>query len=329
MKIRKKRRAVYGLLAVMLFLNGCNFGKTSAAFSENLGKSDVFRIGDTVCILPKAKVYLCNYQNIYGSAYGINLWEHETDDNSLEEYVKDITISELTRVICMDELAKQQELTLTEEEEKTAQTAAKAYYDSLTEEEISYMEISESILEEMYRDYALAQKLYKSLTEGVNDEVSDDEARIMEAQQIYVTTKEKADEVKKELKNEKEFLSVAADYNEAPRIEIKFGRGELPEEVEKAAFALDDDEISKCIKTEDGFYFIKCTNKFNQELTDENKLTIVQQREKEAFDDTYEAFVETLQSVLNTQLWAAVTVEQNENITTDSFFEVYEKYYTE
>lgn len=329
MKIRKKRRAVWVLLAVMLCFNGCSFGKTSAAFSEDLGKSDVFRIGDTVCTLPKAKVYLCNYQNIYGSAYGINLWEHETDDNSLEEYVKDITISELTRVICMDELAKQQELTLTEEEKKTARTAAKAYYDSLTKEEISYMEISESILEEMYRDYALAQKLYNSLTEGVNDEVSDDEARIMEAQQIYVTTKEKADEVKKELKNEKEFLSVAADYNEAPRIEIKFGRGELPEKVEKAAFALDDDEITKCIEAEDGFYFMKCTNKFNQELTDENKLTIVQQREKEAFDDTYEAFVETLQSVLNTQLWAAVTVEQNENITTDSFFEVYEKYYTE
>ena len=329
MKIRKKRRAGFVLLAVILCLNGCNFGKTSAVFSEDLGKNEVFRIGNTVCTLPKAKVYLCNYQNIYGSAYGINLWEHETEDHSLEEYVKDITISELTRVICMDELAKQQELTLTEEEKKAAQTAAKAYYESLTQEEISYMEISESILGEMYQDYALAQKLYDLLTEGVNDEVSDDEARIMEAQQIYVTAKEKADEVQKELKSGKEFLSVAADYNEASRIEITFGRGELPEAVEKAAFALENDEITKRIETEGGFYFIKCTDKFNQELTDENKLTIVQQREKEAFDDTYEAFVETLQSVLNTQLWAAVTVEQNENITTDSFFEVYEKYYAE
>lgn len=329
MKIRRKKITGLAVLVMMMCLTGCHFGKTSVVFTEELGKNEVFRIGETVCTLPKAKVYLCNYQNIYGSAYGINLWEHETDDNSLEEYVKGITISELTRVICMDELAKQQEITLTEEEGKTAEIAAKAYYESLTEEETSYMEISESILVEMYRDYALAQKLYTSLTEGVNDEVSDDEARIMEAQQIYVTTKERADAVQEALDSEKDFLSVAADYNEASRIEITFGRGDMPEEVEKAAFEIENDEITKCIQAGDGYYFIKCTNKFNQELTDENKLTIVKQREAEAFDDTYEAFVETLNSALNTQLWEEVEVEQHENITTDSFFAVYEQYFTE
>lgn len=223
-------------LAMMASLSGCRFGKTSVVLNEELGKNEVFQIEDTVCTLPEAKVYLCNYQNIYGTSYGINLWEHETDDNSLEKYVKEITISELTRVICMDELAKQQEITLTEEEEKTAETAAKAYYDSLKEEEISYMEVSESILVEMYRDYALAQKLYASLTGSVNEEVSDDEARIMEAQQIYVTTRERAEAVQEALKEEKDFLSVAADYNEASKIEITFGRGDLPAEVEEAAF---------------------------------------------------------------------------------------------
>lgn len=132
----------------------------------------------------------------------------------------------------------------------------------------------------------------------MNEEVSDDEARIMEAQQIYVTTRERAEAVQEALKEEKDFLSVAADYNEASKIEITFGRGDLPAEVEEAAFELENDEITSCIETEDGFYFIKCTNKFNQELTDEHKLTIVKQRETEAFDDTYGAFVETLDSAL-------------------------------
>lgn len=58
-------------------------------------------------------------------------------------------------MICNGGACEAQEITLTEEEEKTAETAAKAYYDSLKEEEISYMEVSESILVEMYRDYAL------------------------------------------------------------------------------------------------------------------------------------------------------------------------------
>ncbi len=54
----------------------------------------------------------------------------------------------------------------------------------------------------------------------------------------------------------------------------------MPKEVEDIAFNLNDDEISESIATEDGYYFIKCINKFNQELTDANKDKIVKKREK-------------------------------------------------
>ncbi len=323
----RKRIAVIGMLGALLGLSGCKLGDTSFLFSSGMDENEVFQINEAVCTLPEAKVYLCNYQNIYGSAYGINLWEQETADKSLETYVKEITITELTRVVCMDELAVQREIVLSEEEEQKAKEAAAAYYKSLTEEEISYMEVSEELLTEMYCDYALAQKLYISLTAEVNGEVSDDEARIMEAQQIFVSTKEKADEVKKELKNGKDFLSVAADYNEAPKIEITFGRGDMPKEVEEAAFDIENEEITKCIKTEAGYYYIKCINKFNQELTDERKHTIVKQRETEAFDNTYHTFLETLDSTLNKSVWDSVEVKQHKDISTDSFFEVYEEYF--
>lgn len=322
-----KTRIFLVFFAALYGLSGCSVGKTSVVFVDHLKENEIFRINDTVCGLPEAMVYLCNYQNIYGSAYGINLWEHETEEHSLERYVKDITISELARIVCMDELAKQQEIALTDEEKGMAEQAAQTYYESLTQEEIDYMGASESVLMNMYQDYALAQKLYTSLTEGVNDEVSDDEARVMEAQRIYVTTKERADAVRDALKDGRDFLSVAADYNEASRIEITFGRGDLPQEVEQAAFELEDNEITGCIEANNGFYFIKCTSKFNQELTDERKLTIVKQREKEAFDDTYEAFTGTLESTFNTAVWDAVKIRQDSDIETDSFFEVYEEYF--
>ena len=87
------------------------------------------------------------------------------------------------------------------------------------------------------------------------------------------------------LANGEDFRTVAADYNEAAQIDITFGRDEMPKEVEDIAFNLNDDEISGSIATEDGYYFIKCINKFNQELTDANKVKIVKKREKEAFND--------------------------------------------
>lgn len=329
MRVQKKIIAAVLLLVMVFSLSACRLGKTSVVFTKELGSNEVFQIGESVCTLPEAKVYLCNYQNIYGSAYGIDLWKHESGDKSLEQYVKDITISQLARIVCMDELAKQKELTLSEEEKGKAKEAAKTYFSSLTQEELSYMEVSEVLLAEMYEDYALAQKLYLSLTEGINDEVSDDEARVMEAQQIFVTDKERANEVKKALDDGKDFLSVAADYNEAGKIAITFARGELPQAVEDAAFNIEDEEITDCIAVDGGYYFIKCTNKFNQELTDEHKLTIVKNRETEAFDDTYEEFVAENESMLNTKLWNEVTVEQKAEITTDSFFEVYEEYFPE
>ena len=57
--------------------------------------------------LPEAKVYLCNYQNIYGSVYGLNLWEQASSKKQLDSYVKEMTISELARITCMDQLAEE------------------------------------------------------------------------------------------------------------------------------------------------------------------------------------------------------------------------------
>lgn len=80
--------------------------------------------------------------------------------------------------------------------------------------------------------------MYTSLTTGVNEEVSDDEARVMEAQQIYVKDQSRAGEVASRLANGEDFRTVAADYNEAAQIDITFGRDEMPKEVEDIAFNL-------------------------------------------------------------------------------------------
>ena len=39
------------------------------------------------------------------------------------------------------------------------------------------MDVSEATIEKLYENYALASKVYTSLTTGVNEEVSDDEAK--------------------------------------------------------------------------------------------------------------------------------------------------------
>lgn len=319
---RKKGIWLAGALITAQLLSGCSIGGKEVVLTNGMGNKDVFKIDDVSFGLTEAKVYLANFQNIYGKSYGIDLWEQKFQNGKLKRYVKDVALSEMTRVVCMDLLAKEQEISLTEEEIEEVKKAAETYYNSLNEAEKIYTGASLADVEGMYEDYALAHKVYHVLTEGVNAEVSDDEARIMEALQIFLKDENKAAEVKEKLDSGEDFSTVASNYNQKYAIEISFGRGELPAEVVNVAFELDNEEVSDCIPTEEGYYFIKCINKFNEELTDANKSNIVEAREKAAFDDVYEEFISGLSSSLNEKVWREIEIVTDGSIITDSYFEV-------
>lgn len=312
--------------ALSIALTECQIGNKDIVVSGTLSSRQVFTLDKSACSLKEAKVYLANYQNIYGTAYTIDLWQHDFGDASLLDYVKDITLEELTRVYTMDLLAQSQEVTLSEDETAKVAEAAKEYYASLSEDETAYMDVAETDIVEYYTHYALAQKLYHSLTNGVNEEVSDDEARVMEIMQIYVTDEDRAHEVEQKLAQGDDFASVANNYNELSAIQVTVSRDDLPDEVEEVAFQLDDNAVSGMIAAGNGYYFIKCLNKYNEELTEANKSNIVEKREKEAFDDVYNEFVASLSSRLNTDLWDGIELTTDGSIQTNSFFAVFEKY---
>lgn len=329
--MRKNRtgRTIALVLSVVFMLSGCRIGNTEITFSGQpitAISRDVFTLGDTVCGIKEAKVYLSNYQNIYGTAYGIDLWQHDFGDDSLVHYVKKITLEELTQIYGMKLLAEAKEITLTEEELADIEQAAEVYYKSLSKEEISYMEVSKGDIREYYSHYALARKLYHSLTEGVDEEVSDDEARVMEIMQIFVSSQEKADEVLTKLKDGEDFATVASNYNELSAIQVLVSRDDLPREVEEVAFEMSDGQISGSVEVENGYYFIRCMNKFHEELTEANKVNIVEKRQKEALDDVYHDFMEALTSNINEELWESLMPDTGGTVTTDSFFVVFEKY---
>lgn len=329
MKRKGWRKAAWVLALVVtagIAVSGCRLGNTEIKIGSKLSGKEVFRIDKTSCSLAEARVFLTNYQNIYGTVYGVKLWEQDLGDDSLEQYVKELTISQLAKIVSMDLLAEQQGISLTKEEQDQTKAAAKEYYASLSKKEIDYMDVKEGDIARLYGRYALADKLYQSLTVGINQEVSDDEARVITAQEIFVVSREKADAVAAGLSQGTDFLTLAGTYNEAEQTEVTFGRGDRPKAVEDVAFALEKEAVSSAIQTDEGYYFIKCINNYDQELTDANKKTILERRKKEAFDDVYDAFVAQTPSKMNEALWDSVELTFHDEIKTDSFFKVYEKH---
>ena len=242
-----KRIAVF-LAAAMLAgsLTGCGLLKnTEIVFTTGLSGDQLFKIGKSVCTLPEAMIYVMDYQRQYEGVYGVEMWEHDFGGVTFEEYVKDTIVDQLASMKAITLLAGDYGVELDSSEEERVSEAADAYYGALTEDQIRYMDLELEDVEALYRDHALSGKVYEEITKDVNTEVSDDEARIITVQQIYLDSPETAQSVKEQLDAGRDFASVASAYSQNSQITWTFGRGEHDEAYDEAAFALEKNHLAE------------------------------------------------------------------------------------
>lgn len=348
-----KRRLPVLLLLAFLFLLpltacGDEDSGTQVIFTTGMGKDEVFRIGSSVCTAPEMMVYLTNTQNQYESVYGPDVWNVSRDGITLEENVKETVLAKMAQIKTMYLLAQDRGVALDDSEDKKVGQAAEEYFDSLTEQEKELMGVKVSTVEQLYREYALADKVYRYIIQDVNPEISDDEARTITIQQILIKigtadgsenqaadsgtvrqeAYEKALDIRRMAVEEGEdFLDLASRYSEDSVITNSFGKGEMDSAFEEAAFSLETGEVSQVIETEAGYYIIKCISTFDREQTDLNKQTIVEERRREVFGQEYNAFVEALPRQLNQELWENMKLLHDEGVTTAGFFDTYAKYF--
>ena len=348
-RFRRLARVLSVALVCAGILTGCGSrgNGTKVVLTTGFDKDEVFRIETSDCTLPEIMVYLTNIQNRYESVYGTEIWSTNVDGVTLEQNVKDIALAQIARIKTMNLMAKQYEVELSDEENAQVENAAKAYFNSLNDTEKELMGVSEKTIRDMYTEFALAEKVYQYTIRDINPEISDDEARTITVQHILIKTYALDGTGKKieytqraresaykdacnvlELAQEGEdFDELIRRYSEDDKSTYSFGKGEMDEAFETAAFNLGKDEISDIVETEFGYHIIKCLNTFDKEETDANKIKIVDQRRAEAFGQEYDAYVETLTRNLNEELWDSVSFIHDENVTTKDFFEVYAEYF--
>lgn len=352
-RIANKKRILAGLLCIGIAscgLTGCGdeSGKSvRVVLTTGFEKDEVFRIETISCTLPEIMVYLTNIQNQYESVYGEEIWNTDLEGVTLEDNVKDIALAQIAQIKTMNLMAKQYEVELTKEEKEQVKNAAKTYYSSLNEAEIEAMGVSEDTIASLYSEYALAKKVYQYIIKDINPEISDDEARTITVQHILLKTyamdgtgkkieytkKAREDtyqtacEVLEKAKAGEDFDELIRHYSEDDKTTYSFGKGEMDEAFEKAAFNLGTGEISDIVETQYGYHIIKCISTFDKEETDSNKIKIMEQRKEEVFGQEYDAFVETLTRKLNEDLWDEVRFIHDGEVSTSDFFDVYYNYF--
>ena len=322
-------------------LTGCSIDGSTILMGR-LSDTEVFRIGDNICTLPEVKVYLTTAQKQYENILGVDMWDRDFGGITLESYLKENILGQIAQIKSMTLLAEEYKITLDNGEEKKVKEAARQYFSSLNEKEKEYLGIDEETIATLYREYALANKVYQEITKNVDMEVSDDEARKITVQQIFFGFEEgeadsqkseqykKAAEVLKEVRQaETDFEEIAARNSEEEIIEYTFGKGEKEESIETTAFNLEMNQISDIIETSNGYVIMKCISNFDREETDANKAVIVEKRKTEAFDAVYDEFVSRQASQFNDKLWEEITFSKDVEITNMTFFEVYDEVFGE
>ncbi len=339
-----------GLGIGILAACGEDEGITRVVFTTGPGKDEIFRIGDEICNEAEIMVYLTNTQNQYENVYGEEIWQTSLDGVSLEENVKETVLEKAAQIKTMYLLAKKKKVTLADEEEEQVKKAAQDYFRSLNEAEVELMGVTQETIEDLYTEYAMADKVYQFIIHDINPEISDDEARIITVQHILIRTYlkdgagnrvsfseqqkkeayEKISEVRKlAIDGEHDFAELAAHYSEDVNLTYSFGKGDMDAAFEDTAFKLETNEISEIVESESGYHIIKCMNTFNREETDANKLKILKERRGEVFGQEYDEFLESLAKRLNQKLWNEVALIHDSQVTTADFYAVYEKYFAQ
>lgn len=261
----------------------------------------------------------------YEELYTDQIWDTVVDESgtTFEETLMTQIHDFLKELKTMSRMAEEKKVTLSGKERELAKQAAAQYMEELKNAGDS-SEIDRDVVESLYEDYWKAEKLVETLTESVNLEVSDSEAKVITVDEIVLSDRNQADEALKKVQTEgTDFLTVAKEVSEDQEIEKKISRGMRSDAYEQAAYALSTGETSGVIEADGKYYILRCVNDYDEAATKIRKEEMIREKKNEAFYETYSEYAAKVHLAKDDSLWKNLSITDGEKTSAD-FFEIFE-----
>ncbi|MBO5460985.1 MAG: peptidyl-prolyl cis-trans isomerase [Ruminococcus sp.] len=274
------------------------------------------------------------YESLLGGTVGTDMWITEVEDGvTYEESVKDSIMEYLQNLYLIKQHAAEYDVALTEEDH-TAITEAIAVFDednSLEDKEVVSGE------EEYVREYlellTLQAKMDAPMKEGVDEEVSDEEAAQKSMKYVYFefyTTDEDGNQVDMTDDEKEDLIASAEDFAAA----LKEGTSDIDtlaaeEGVEVTSITFDaetaspntdliaaadaleaEGDVTDIIESDYGVYVAVLTSLMDEEATEEEKLVIVEERKQEQYDALLTEWREATEITVNEEVWSKLDFEE-------------------
>jgi len=335
------------LLALAWMLLLCGVGckdDVEVKLTTGLNEGELFRIEKKACTEAEARLFLMNQKNQYESSYGENIWKASVGDTTFAGKMKEQLEEFLYQLKGMVLMAESRGITLSEEEKTLASEAAKEYMAGLDGEAKAYLEMTEEQITQLYQEYRLAERLVSQVTAIVEEEISDDEARIIEVQQIvFPLTKMaedgstvplsmtemadvrlKAQEALDRAAAGDSFTTLQEMYSSEAVGSIRVSRHDVEDDWEIPVFALGKGELSSVIETKEALYVVRCISNLLEEETIVNKEVIRERKKAQVFYQEYNAFVARLLVQNNAEGWQGLSFNNWVPDCDVDFYEIYE-----
>ena len=324
-KKRTKRAVVLVLLMVLsLCFTGCG-----SKDSEEEGDI-VFTFAKNPITLGEVYVYAETVKEDYEATYGKDVWNMTikladgTEENMEVVTRKDI-IDTIVRVKVLNAISKNYGIELTDAEITAEKNKADIFFNRLTDDQLDKMQITENLVENVFCENLLAQRVYEKLIDDAGIEISDEEARETTFYDMFfafysededknlseITDIKKQEQYNKALQAYKTLVSpvseesgniesLAAYYNlEYSRYytmtpkEIKEQYGE---DIYEDLYQLEDGSYSLIIETEYGYHLFYMKYLTDPEATADRKKELTIDAEERFFASKFPSWQRTVDS---------------------------------
>lgn len=299
----------------------------------------VATVGDDEITLGVANFYARmtqgQYETYYASMMGTTgdaMWTQEAgEDQTYEESVKDSLMENLENMYLISQHAADYEVSLTEEEEDAIAEAAAQFDEDNTDEAKETVSGYRKDIEEFLRLATIQTKMDSKMREGVDEEISDEEAAQKAMQYVFFSytttddsgnTTELTDEEKESLKtdaqslvdrvNAGEDISTVAEELGQTAYDLTFD-SESTSPNEDLIAAVDafetEGQVTDVIEADDGLYVGRLTSLLDRDATDQKKTSIVEERRQEQYDSLLEEWRNDTDIKVDEKVWDKVDFE--------------------
>ena len=287
---------------------------------------------------------LSYYSMMGGSTTGI--WSQDSGEGeTYGDTTKANVLDELENMLVQKQHAADYDVSISEEEQSKIEEAAKAFMDANTEETIQTLSVTQSDVETLLELYTYQTKMYDPMVADVDTNVEDSEAAqsritycridISDTQNDDGTTTPLTDEEKQAKKDQAQAildqLQASADPASADMDAIAKGVSEdlnavdntfgdddtlLDDKLKEAAKTLQDGQVyGEVVEGENAYFVVRMDSVLDREATDQEKESIVSERQQEAYNDLLDQWKEETDITVNNDQWEKVTLTDTEQYT--------------